>query len=166
MTLARQDFPPMTGPLRREVRGSGPRLVPVQKENKLLVVAGRWLADAHDPVRLSPEPEVNGSLGPILGMLSWIHFVPFRDDFDVAGVADPGEKRTRFRCDSSGLSEPGYTQPILVAFPSLPPNTASKDRLWLRPRAALGYPKSPPSLNFARDSIGENPSGAPRFAKG
>jgi hypothetical protein len=64
------------------------------------------------------------SYGFRYGVLSSIHFVPFRDDFDVAGVADPGEKRTRFRCDFSGLSEPGYTQPILVAFPSLPPNAA------------------------------------------
>jgi hypothetical protein len=58
----------MTVPLRREELGSWSRLVPVQEENKRLLVAGRWLAGAHDPVRLSPEPEVNGAVGPILGM--------------------------------------------------------------------------------------------------
>jgi hypothetical protein len=47
-------------------------------------------------------------------MLSWIHFAPFRDDLDGVVVAAPGEKRTKFRCGFSGLSEPGYTKPILV----------------------------------------------------
>jgi hypothetical protein len=46
-----------------------------------------------------------------------IQIVQVSDDLVVAGVADPGENRAKFQCGFTGLREPGYTKPILVAFP-------------------------------------------------
>ncbi len=44
-----------------------------------------------------------------------IHIAPSRDDFVVAGVADPGERPTEKRTGLPGLNKPGCNLPRLVA---------------------------------------------------
>ncbi len=44
------------------------------------------------------------------GALLLIHIAPLRDDFVVAGVADPGEEPTETQSAFPGLNEPGYNE--------------------------------------------------------